>query len=91
VINVQGDEPFIDAEPLAKVIEVFRMIWIKSRASLMREITNEEDINNNNGGCGSKWIALYFSRSVIPYQEKKMWAFGTCNTSGFMRLENKHY
>jgi 3-deoxy-manno-octulosonate cytidylyltransferase (CMP-KDO synthetase) len=24
VINVQGDEPFIDAEPLAKVIEVFR-------------------------------------------------------------------
>jgi 3-deoxy-manno-octulosonate cytidylyltransferase (CMP-KDO synthetase) len=29
VINVQGDEPFIDAEPLAKVIEVFRMIWIK--------------------------------------------------------------
>jgi 3-deoxy-manno-octulosonate cytidylyltransferase (CMP-KDO synthetase) len=47
VINVQGDEPFIDAEPLAKVIEVLEMIWIKSRFSfVMREITNEEDINN---------------------------------------------
>jgi 3-deoxy-manno-octulosonate cytidylyltransferase (CMP-KDO synthetase) len=40
VINVQGDEPFIDAEPLAKVIEVLEMIWIKKvdLASLMREI-----------------------------------------------------
>ena len=24
VVNVQGDEPFIDAEPLAKLIEIFR-------------------------------------------------------------------
>ena len=24
VVNVQGDEPFINAEPLAKVIEIFR-------------------------------------------------------------------
>jgi 3-deoxy-manno-octulosonate cytidylyltransferase (CMP-KDO synthetase) len=52
VINVQGDEPFIDAEPLAKVIEVFRNDLDKSRF-FMREITNEEDINNPNN---VKWL-----------------------------------
>lgn len=76
VINVQGDEPFIDAEPLAKVIEVFRSDLDKKvdLASLMREIKNEDDINNPNNvkvvvdqnGC-----ALYFSRSVIPYPREK--------------------
>jgi 3-deoxy-manno-octulosonate cytidylyltransferase (CMP-KDO synthetase) len=87
VINVQGDEPFIDAEPLAKVIEVLEMIWIKvDLASLMREITNEEDINNPNNVkvvVDQNGFALYFSfgNSV---SKRKMWAFGTCNTSGFM-------
>jgi CMP-2-keto-3-deoxyoctulosonic acid synthetase len=44
---VQGDEPFINKEPLEKVIEVFKNDADKKvdLASLMREITNEEDIN----------------------------------------------
>jgi 3-deoxy-manno-octulosonate cytidylyltransferase (CMP-KDO synthetase) len=76
VINVQGDEPFIDAEPLAKVIEVFRNDLDKKvdLASLMREITNEDDINNPNNVkvvVDQKGFALYFSRSVIPYPREK--------------------
>ncbi|MFV8334216.1 3-deoxy-manno-octulosonate cytidylyltransferase [Flavobacterium sp. GSP14] len=76
VINVQGDEPFIDAEPLAKVIEVFRNDLDKKvdLASLMREITNEEDINNPNNVkvvVDQNGFALYFSRSVIPYPREK--------------------
>ena len=76
VINVQGDEPFIDAEPLAKVIEVFRNDLDKKvdLASLMREITNEEDINNPNNVkvvADQNGFALYFSRSVIPYPREK--------------------
>ncbi|TDE27557.1 3-deoxy-manno-octulosonate cytidylyltransferase [Flavobacterium ranwuense] len=72
VINVQGDEPFIDAEPLTKVIEVFRNDLDKKvdLASLMREITNEADINNPNNVkvvVDQNGFALYFSRSVIPY------------------------
>ena len=72
VINVQGDEPFIDAEPLAKVIEVFRNDSVKQAdlASLMREITNEDDINNPNNVkvvVDQNGFALYFSRSVIPF------------------------
>ncbi|TDE49124.1 3-deoxy-manno-octulosonate cytidylyltransferase [Flavobacterium sp. GT3P67] len=72
VINVQGDEPFIDEEPLTKVIEVFRNDLNKKvdLASLMREITNEDDINNPNNVkvvVDQNGFALYFSRSVIPY------------------------
>lgn len=76
VINVQGDEPFIDAEPLAKVIEVFKHDLDKKvdLASLMREITNQEDINNPNNVkvvVDQNGFALYFSRSVIPYPREK--------------------
>ncbi|TRX30858.1 3-deoxy-manno-octulosonate cytidylyltransferase [Flavobacterium sp. ZT3R18] len=72
VINVQGDEPFIDAAPLAKVIEVFKNDLTKQvdLASLMREITNEDEINNPNNVkvvVDQNGFALYFSRSVIPY------------------------
>ncbi|RTY75286.1 MULTISPECIES: 3-deoxy-manno-octulosonate cytidylyltransferase [unclassified Flavobacterium] len=76
VVNVQGDEPFIDAAPLAKVIEVFRNDLDKKvdLASLMREITNEAEINNPNNVkvvVDQNGFALYFSRSVIPYPRAK--------------------
>jgi 3-deoxy-manno-octulosonate cytidylyltransferase (CMP-KDO synthetase) len=72
VINVQGDEPFIDKKPLAKVIEVFKNDLTKQvdLASLMREITAEDEINNPNNVkvvVDQNGFALYFSRSVIPY------------------------
>ena len=71
VVNVQGDEPFINAEPLAKVIEVFKNDTNQQvdLASLMREITNENEINNPNNVkvvVDQNGFALYFSRSVIP-------------------------
>jgi 3-deoxy-manno-octulosonate cytidylyltransferase (CMP-KDO synthetase) len=76
VINVQGDEPFIDAEPLAKVIEVFKNDTHKQvdLASLMREIKDETEINNPNNVkvvVDQNGFALYFSRSVIPYPREK--------------------
>lgn len=76
VVNVQGDEPFINAEPLAKVIEVFKNDTNQQvdLASLMREITNEDEINNPNNVkvvVDQNSFALYFSRSVIPYPREK--------------------
>jgi 3-deoxy-manno-octulosonate cytidylyltransferase (CMP-KDO synthetase) len=76
VVNVQGDEPFIDAEPLAKVIEAFRNDIDKKvdLASLMREIKEEDEINNPNNVkvvVDQNGFALYFSRSVIPYPREK--------------------
>ena len=72
IVNVQGDEPFINKEPLEKVIEVFQNDAERKvdLASLMREITDEEDINNPNNVkvvVDQNGFALYFSRSVIPY------------------------
>lgn len=72
VVNVQGDEPFIDKQPLEDVIEVFKKD-VDSQidlASLMRPITNKKDIENPNNVkvvVDQLGRALYFSRSVIPY------------------------
>lgn len=72
VVNVQGDEPFINKEPLEKVIEVFKQDKDQKidLASLMREITDWEAIENPNNVkviVDQRGMALYFSRSVIPY------------------------
>lgn len=76
VVNVQGDEPFIDIDPLQKVIEVFKEDSARQvdLASVMREISNEDDINNPNNVkvvVDQNGFALYFSRSVIPYPREK--------------------
>lgn len=72
VINVQGDEPFINKEPLEKVIQVFKKDTNKKvdLASLMFEIKDKTEIENPNNVkviVDQQNFALYFSRSVIPY------------------------
>ncbi len=72
VVNVQGDEPFINKEPLADVLEVFKSDIAREvdLASLMMHITDEEDIQNPNNVkvvVDQQGFALYFSRSVIPH------------------------
>jgi len=76
VVNVQGDEPFIDINPLEKVIEVFKNDSARQvdLASVMREIKDEAEINNPNNVkvvVAQNGFALYFSRSVIPYPREK--------------------
>jgi len=76
VVNVQGDEPFINKEPLEKVIEVFKndVEQKVDLASLMREITDWDSIENPNNVkviVDQNGLALYFSRSVIPYPREK--------------------
>lgn len=72
VVNVQGDEPFINKEPLQQVLEVFKndAAHETDLASLMMPVTSREDIENPNNVkviTDQKGYALYFSRSVIPY------------------------
>lgn len=76
VVNVQGDEPFIDKDSLEKVITVFKNDTHNEvdLASLMREITDTTDIQNPNNVkvvVDQNNIALYFSRSVIPYPREE--------------------
>lgn len=72
VVNVQGDEPFIDQISLKKLIQVFKEDIHQEidLASLKVQITDKEEIKNPNNvkvitDVDNK--AIYFSRSVIPY------------------------
>ena len=76
VINVQGDEPFIDKKPLEQVIEIFKKDTEKKvdLASLMFEIKDKSEIDNPNNVkviVDQQGFALYFSRSVIPYPREE--------------------
>ena len=76
VVNVQGDEPFINKEPLAKLLDVFRNDYENKidLASLMFQITDTAEIENLNNVkvvTDQNGFALYFSRSVIPYPRDK--------------------
>lgn len=76
VINVQGDEPFIDAVSLSKLIDVFKKDDKKEidLASLKVQITSKEDIENPNNVkviTDVDNLAIYFSRSVVPFHRDK--------------------
>ena len=69
IVNVQGDEPFIKKEPLEKLIRLFSDDSVQV-ASLMRKISKEDAQNPNNVKVvtDKSGDALYFSRSIIPFQ-----------------------
>ena len=70
VINIQGDEPFIDKQSLDKLVNIFKN---DSRneinyASLMKLMNNEQDINNPNNvkvSVDDSSFAINFSRKPI--------------------------
>jgi len=76
VINVQGDEPFIDKKPLEQIIKVFKNDFDKKvdLASVMFEIKDSTEIQNPNNVkviVDQNGFALYFSRSVIPFPREE--------------------
>lgn len=73
IVNVQGDEPFIDKESLKTLLHVFENDPQKQidLASLMTPIHSQEDIQNPNNVkviTDVHQFALYFSRAAIPFQ-----------------------
>ncbi len=73
VVNVQGDEPFVQKEPLEKLIAVFADENVQV-ASLMQELLVKEFIDDPNYVkvvIDKNNNALMFSRSPIPYQRDK--------------------
>ena len=72
VINVQGDEPFVDGDSLKKLIEVFEDDPRKeiALASLMTPLLEPEEVKNPSVVkviVDLNDFALYFSRSPIPF------------------------
>jgi len=102
VVNVQGDEPFTEVESLKKLIDAFKDDDEKQidLASLMVHIKNEDEIKNPNTVkviVDKNQMALYFSRSTIPfpratdvgvkyYKHKGVYAFRKDALLDFYRL-----
>lgn len=70
IVNVQGDEPLIDPESIARAIEPFTQEPDLKMVSLMVPIETEAaaDPNLVKVVVTQDNYALYFSRSPIPYQ-----------------------
>ncbi len=71
VVNLQGDEPLIEPESIDNVIENVKDDEQADISTLIREIKNENEINNPNlVKCVTdiNGYALYFSRSKIPFE-----------------------
>ncbi|WP_419801140.1 3-deoxy-manno-octulosonate cytidylyltransferase [Mucilaginibacter sp.] len=69
VINIQGDEPFINPNQINKLAACFTDEKTEL-ATLVKKISLEEELHNFNTPkvvLNSKSEAIYFSRSVIPY------------------------
>jgi len=78
VLNIQGDEPFIDPGQISKV--ALQLIDDKVQiATLIKKIDTEDELFNPNVVkvvLANNGRALYFSRSTIPYlrgHEQKEW------------------
>ena len=69
VINIQGDEPFIDPLQIRQLLSCFDTPEVQI-ATLVKRFSEEEDIFNPNTPkvvVSREGEALYFSRSPVPY------------------------
>lgn len=78
VINIQGDEPFIDPAQIDLLASCFENSETEL-ATLVKPINNEEELFNQNAPkviLNKKGEAIYFSRQTIPFirnAEEKEW------------------
>ncbi len=74
IINIQGDEPFIQSEQIDNLIDLFDHSEVEI-ATLVKPIDSLDDANNPNKVkvvFSSDYKALYFSRSPIPYPRENV-------------------
>lgn len=71
IINIQGDEPLIEADMINSLVDSFKENKELVMATLKHKIKDIKEIENPNNVkviTDKKDYAIYFSRSVIPYQ-----------------------
>lgn len=84
VVNVQGDEPFVQKRPLEQLLAVFgedpgagaheeegAKVQVASLVQVLKEQRFIDDPNYVKVALDKKNNALFFSRSVIPYPRNK--------------------
>jgi len=70
IINIQGDEPFIQPEQIDLLVSCFQQDNVKI-ATLVKKITDQNELFNTNTPkvtVDKFFKALYFSRNTIPFQ-----------------------
>jgi 3-deoxy-D-manno-octulosonate cytidylyltransferase len=72
IVNVQGDEPFVQRQPLEKLLDVFQgtegeKVHVASLMQVLKDQNNIEDSNYVKVAVDRNMNSLFFSRSVIPY------------------------
>jgi len=78
IINIQGDEPYIDPEQITKVAACFTNKDVQL-STLIKKIITLEELNNPNSPkvvINKHSEAIYFSRTPLPYlrgHEPKDW------------------
>src|ERR1700761_6490919 len=78
IINIQGDEPYIDPEQISKLISCFNDINTQI-ATLIKKVLTEQELRNTNSPkviINKLSEAIYFSRSPLPHirgQEPNNW------------------
>lgn len=70
VINLQGDEPFVEAAQLTALVECFDSpeVEIATLKTRIRSVAELLSPNNVKVVCASDGRALYFSRQPIPFR-----------------------
>jgi 3-deoxy-manno-octulosonate cytidylyltransferase (CMP-KDO synthetase) len=69
VVNIQGDEPFIDPEQISKLISCFNDAGTQI-ATLIKKVMTEQELHNTNSPkviINKHSEAIYFSRSPLPH------------------------
>lgn len=90
ICNLQGDEPLIKSESIDDVIRNVKEDDKADISTLIRILTDEEEINNPNlVKCviDKNNFALYFSRSKIPFERNKGFSkfYGHLGIYGYKR------
>jgi 3-deoxy-manno-octulosonate cytidylyltransferase (CMP-KDO synthetase) len=72
IVNVQGDEPFVQRDPLEKLLATFKgvdgeTVKVASLMQELKDISLIEDPNYVKVAVDRNMNSLFFSRSVIPY------------------------
>ncbi len=69
VVNIQGDEPFIQPEQVTALVSCFEdeKVEIATLAKRFEQPADIFDANKVKVVCSAKGTALYFSRSAIPF------------------------
>jgi 3-deoxy-manno-octulosonate cytidylyltransferase (CMP-KDO synthetase) len=73
VVNVQGDEPFVQKEPLEKLLNIFvdEKVQVASLMQVLKEEKFIADPNYVKVAVDKNMNSLFFSRSPIPYNRDK--------------------